>query len=184
MTYEIGTKLGDMTITNYSKKSYYTLQCKCGTSVTGSAQVVKYRQNQLKEFGYAGCYLCMNKFKRSILSEEKLFKPIYKRYKIGAKRRGYKFDLTLKECIKLFKSNCHYCNTFPKNTGKIGKLVINYQGIDRMEQEQGYNTENVVPCCKTCNFAKHILSYNQFLDLIEKIYNNVHRPSCHGSTLK
>jgi hypothetical protein len=177
MTYEIGTQIGDMTITDYSDKSYYTLKCKCGTTITGSAQIVSYREKQLEQFGYAACKLCMNKFKRSTISDIDLYKPIYNRYKREAKRRGYFFSLTLKESIELFKSNCHYCGIKPSNTSKIGMLNITYQGIDRMEQEVGYCTTNVVPCCKTCNFAKHKLSYKEFIDHIEKIYYNVQRPS-------
>ena len=43
-------------------------------------------------------------------------------------------------------------------------------GIDRMNNNIGYEISNVVPCCSVCNKMKSSLSKEEFLTQICKIY--------------
>ena len=178
MKYSIGTKIGELTIISYDPaKCYYGFRCSCDKQFIGTTQSINQKLAQEKEFGTAACKSCLGKIKRSLLTDEELYRPIYKEYIRGAHKRDQReFKLTYSHCLKLFKNNCHYCNSKPSNVIKIGQRVITYQGIDRMEQNIGYLETNVVPCCKNCNYAKNILNYNEFIDLITRIYNNVQRP--------
>lgn len=99
---------------------------------------------------------------------------IYKRYIKSARARGYEFNLTEEETVKLFKDNCHYCGESPSNrTGKqIGKIVPT-NGIDRKDNSIGYSIDNCVPCCKYCNKMKLYHSYEDFTSHILKIANNL-----------
>ena len=38
-----------------------------------------------------------------------------------------------------------------------------YNGIDRVDNEKGYEEGNVVPCCKICNVAKHDMEQKDFI---------------------
>ncbi len=38
-----------------------------------------------------------------------------------------------------------------------------YNGIDRVNNEMGYEPLNVVPCCQECNFAKCKMSKDEFI---------------------
>lgn len=78
-------------------------------------------------------------------------------YRFGAKRRGYSFNLSIKQFEKLTSQKCFYCG----DTGG---------GIDRKINSIGYEIKNCVPCCKTCNFLKHGMDIKDFLKLIKKIY--------------
>ena len=49
------------------------------------------------------------------------------------------------------------------NTKKKGKLIEN--------SELGYIKSNCVPCCYICNRAKNILSREDFLNWIKRVYN-------------
>ena len=41
-----------------------------------------------------------------------------------------------------------------------------------MDNSMGYTIDNSVPCCKECNTAKSVLTVDEFVDLISRIYNN------------
>jgi hypothetical protein len=85
-------------------------------------------------------------------------KPLYARYKRGAESRSFVFDLTLEEFTSLWNKPCHYCND-----------LIDTIGLDRLNNTIGYTVSNVVPCCKSCNFMKHTMNYQAFIDKCIKI---------------
>lgn len=71
----------------------------------------------------------------------------------SAKVRGIEYKLTKDYAIKLLSSNCHYC-------GQIDTQI----GIDRIDSDKGYITENCVSCCTKCNYMKGVNSYNDFIN--------------------
>lgn len=83
------------------------------------------------------------------------------KYKSNAKERGINFNLEFEFFNSLLNLNCHYC----------GKENAN--GVDRIDSSKDYQTDNVVPCCKTCNQMKMALSYETFLKQIKLIYSNL-----------
>lgn len=97
---------------------------------------------------------------------------VYRRYKSSAKERNLEFCLTLEEFKNLCKENCIYCGSAPLNFQKSeynnGNFI--YNGIDRVDNTQGYLNTNTVSCCKNCNKAKDVMSKEEFLKWIEKVY--------------
>jgi len=60
-----------------------------------------------------------------------------------AKKRCLHVSLSKQEYELLTTNqNCHYCEE---------KLPEAGHGLDRIDSEQGYTIDNVVPCCTTCN---------------------------------
>lgn len=45
-------------------------------------------------------------------------------------------------------------------------------GVDRIDFNIGYVKENCLPCCTTCNIAKHTHDVDYFKNWIVKVYNN------------
>lgn len=45
--------------------------------------------------------------------------------------------------------------------------------LDRIDNNKGYFKENLLVCCKCCNFMKRSLSYEAFLKQITKIGVNL-----------
>jgi len=98
-------------------------------------------------------------------------------YKINAKKRRFKWELSTDQFRKLSTSPCHYCGTphsksydkSPKNGTKRlnGAFVCN--GIDRVDRLKGYSIENCVPCCQDCNVSKGTKTVTQFIDWIRKV---------------
>lgn len=86
----------------------------------------------------------------------------YKYLQSGAKSRKIELDLTEDQARLLYQAPCTYCggNTVGLN-------------LDRVDSNKGYTYTNVVPCCKICNYMKHVLSKEEFLSHILKIVNHI-----------
>lgn len=87
-------------------------------------------------------------------------------YRNRARARGLAYDLDDDEAIRLFESNCWYCGSSPSQVrskpNSNGPYVFN--GIDRVDNAQGYVKGNVVACCSTCNMMKKVLPIGQFIE--------------------
>lgn len=104
---------------------------------------------------------------------ESAFNSLYSKYCFGAKRRGYEFHIEKEDFRIMTKQNCTYCNSEPwqvqKSACETGDYI--YTGLDRVDNKQGYELENCVPCCKICNTMKMEMSEEDFLKHINKITN-------------
>jgi hypothetical protein len=99
---------------------------------------------------------------------------VLNRYKKQARIRNKEWALTDEEALFLLGCDCHYCGSGPGNTqgnGSAGRWngEYTYSGIDRKDNDQGYLPDNVVPCCATCNRAKNVQPYGQFMTWIENL---------------
>lgn len=94
-------------------------------------------------------------------------------YRKSAKKRNLSFEITEKHFFILTKQKCHYCGVEPFNSTKTiaprGKVPYIYNGIDRIRHDTGYTIENCVPCCRPCNLAKNIHSYDVFIQYLDRI---------------
>jgi hypothetical protein len=104
---------------------------------------------------------------------EAAFNNLYYQYELSAQKRGYCFSISKKHFRKLTQEPCFYCGIKPyriiKGQGKTSGDYI-YNGIDRIDNANGYTITNIVSCCFNCNTAKNTLSQNDFFDLINRIY--------------
>lgn len=81
-------------------------------------------------------------------------------FKTSAKARGIGWELTNEQCKKLFEMPCFYCNYYDGRTG-----------IDRVDSDEHYCEENIVPCCTLCNQMKLSHSLITFVQLIHYLGN-------------
>lgn len=49
------------------------------------------------------------------------------------------------------------------------KFAGKANGVDRIDSNIGYITNNIVSCCKICNIAKNNLHYNDFISWINRL---------------
>ena len=191
---EIGTIFGDLTVIEYlgtkNYNNYYKCKCTCGN----------YRDVKLtdllnkKSISHCGCKnFVYKKHKNQKYSpQEASYRAKAANYIAQAKKRNIEITLTYAEIISLLKENCYYCNKPPLNPynarsrnrinkkNKIQYSVNNaeeyeilYNGIDRVNNDQGYILGNVVSCCTQCNTAKLSSSLDDFKNWILNVYNNL-----------
>jgi len=90
---------------------------------------------------------------------------LFYNYKYGAKKRDLIFNLSKNDFIQLINQNCCYCGTPPRNIIKKYKAsIIQYNGIDRLDNKKGYIIDNCVSCCKICNRAKLKRTLQEFIE--------------------
>ena len=86
-------------------------------------------------------------------------KEKFRTYKKCAKKRGYKFELSLEDFTKLTRNTkCFYC-------GDKHEII----GVDRVYNDGNYKVGNVVSCCTICNTMKMTLSLDVFTKHCNKI---------------
>lgn len=98
------------------------------------------------------------------------FNTLLTRYKKSAAIRGFNWELSEEEFRALTSKDCFYCGSEP--TAFIVKSsVYLYNGIDRINNNIGYQLSNVISCCKYCNYGKRDLTIAEFVARSAKIAN-------------
>lgn len=78
----------------------------------------------------------------------------FRMIKKGAKERDINFSLPFKLYeSQLWGKPCHYCG-----------CEIEVTGLDRKDNDKGYEVGNVVPCCMSCNNKKNTKPYQVFIE--------------------
>jgi hypothetical protein len=83
------------------------------------------------------------------------------RYKSAAKRRGFTFELDKELFLTFWQKPCFYCGS-----------AIETIGLDRVNSNEGYRIDNVVPCCSICNTMKLALPREVFIEHCFKVIKN------------
>lgn len=147
-------------------KRGHLYKCKCNLC----KKEHNYPTTAILRKGFTGCRCVLDTAKSSQ-------KSIYCNYKSNAKKRGIEFNLEFKDFVILAEKNCIYCGSLPSNKINSKELIgeWEYNGIDRVDNEQTYTKENSVTCCKMCNFMKSNYSKEKFLNHIKSIceHNNL-----------
>lgn len=147
--------------------------CDCGGEIVAYA-------SDLKRGGRPSCG-CLKSEKISELRKlpfgQGALNQLFGQYKKSARERNISFNLLPSQFEILVNKSCHYCGSgptlkvFSKNrmatTGVNGNFT--YTGIDRKDSSQGYHLENCVTCCKTCNFAKNDMTYEEFVAYLDRL---------------
>ena len=185
----IGKKINMLTITGITKrelndgnnkiKRRYLFECRCECGKSTIIWPQKLLKGKTKS---CGCYTIESTKERNknlrLEYGESSKRSLIRSYKSNARKKGYAFNLTDEQCEHLFKQNCHYCNLIPstikhKSEPTFGEYV--YNGIDRMNNNIGYESDNVVTCCQECNFKKGAQSYEDFIKWINRLVQNANK---------
>ena len=134
-----------------------------GTGMTTARPCLHGKQRQVcrecKQLGIGGNSICVHDRQKpqcSICSP----KGTYNYYKHSSSYRGHSFGLTFEEFVNLVSRSCFYCGEQDSP-----------RGIDRWENEIGYEFFNCRSCCKTCNYFKRKLSGHVFIERCQRIAN-------------
>lgn len=84
-------------------------------------------------------------------------------YQARSKKKNLKFVLSKENFKKLEISQCLYCGI---------KFENNTNGIDRIDNNEGYTDTNSAACCWTCNRAKGTMTAKEFTDWVKRVYEH------------
>jgi hypothetical protein len=164
----MGQRLGRWTVidrVNNNKIGTARWLCKCDC---GKERII--RGSDLRYGSTKSCG-CLQKLSSGISNMRKLIRN----YKNRAKIMGFEWDLTEEQFKEITQRDCHYCGIKPNGIVKTiwynGDYI--YNGIDRIDNNKGYTIDNVVPCCKICNYAKRTKTLQEYQDWIKRSYNKI-----------
>lgn len=99
---------------------------------------------------------------------------MFRSYRMGSIKRSLSFKLTKIDFLNLIERNCHYCGVPPQKRTKTrngNSISLSANGIDRVDNTEGYIVSNCVPCCWDCNRAKGNLTTEEFIFWLNRIHN-------------
>ena len=152
------------------KRTLFECKCSCGNTKIIDAGNLK---KGIKSCGCLVKELAREKGRAQKTTHSHL-NSFYGDCKRSAKNRGLSFNLPKEYYFKLVQSNCYYCNTPPKIRdwkSRIG-IPVPINGVDRIDNDRGYEEDNTVACCGTCNTMKMALNQEQFFEQCLKIVKN------------
>ena len=182
-----GQKFGRLTVirrsgTSKQREVIWECRCDCGTVKDIRASHLSMGRTQS-----CGCYHkdMMRETRKGKPSSKRLpagvaaFNHLFASYKSSAAQRGLSWELTKEECLSLYQSPCYYCGalpncvTYPSTTDKKHGGAFIFNGIDRVDNSLGYTSENVVTCCKDCNYAKRDRSLAEFKEWVTRLHQHM-----------
>jgi len=153
-----------------NKHRQATWQCKCDC---GGQKIATSQHLTSGDVTSCGCSLGRRSQAAAVsLPEgEADFNHILRKYKRGAMGRGLAFTLIPEQFRQLTSANCFYCGAKPQM--KEAHYGVNgtyrHNGIDRIDNDLGYELHNCVACCEECNWLKGTMTQTAFLDAVLRI---------------
>jgi hypothetical protein len=141
------------------KGASWICECDCG-------KVKSFSATRLRPWGADSCG-CTPAADKSIFGKHKKLASTYIR---GALDRDLDFRLTPDQFAKLVEGDCHYCGAKPRYKA-ADRCETN--GIDRSDSKIGYELDNCVSCCTTCNLAKRDMRLDDFQEWLKQV--SLHR---------
>jgi hypothetical protein len=157
------------------RRMYWLCRCDCGTDkeVLGAS---------LKNGDSTGCTNCQEyggrRGRRSMSDFEAAVKRMWSAYRNNAPRRSYEFLLSEGEFRGLITQPCGYCGRLSEElyASYAGYKAVAINGLDRVDSSRGYVLDNVVPCCKDCNYMKRRYSVEDFFAHVKRIVDYINQP--------
>lgn len=109
-----------------------------------------------------------------LFNENKINLDYFERIKgkLYASYEDIKLDFKLFSFILTL--NCFYCDRSPSNKTKCKNGdIVSCNGLDRIDQNKTHTLDNIVSCCKYCNWSKTKRSKDEYISWAEKVYNNL-----------
>lgn len=186
--YEPGRKAINET-NRFSARVYPSVLCECDCGRTKRFTVNNLKKGSTKS---CGCFRLqtssqngkksgrMNGLKqRKYSTKESSARDLFQKY---MKRNPGNLDF--ESFFKLTQLSCYYCGTLPNQKYLVENVTDNlgtyiYNGLDRIDNLKGYDLENVITCCGTCNFMRNKLTMEDFFTHVAKIANIHLSKLCH-----
>ncbi len=170
-----GEQYNDLYVLGFSHsdkrwRRHYLCLCVCGKKKTVQGSLL--RSGNTKS---CGCRSKEAARKRTLPHGVASLRQVVAGYKHKAKNNNVLFSLTILQFKVIASSSCFYCGAIETNTHRSphGTGDFTYNGLDRIDARKGYTINNVVSCCKQCNFSKSNRSQGDFIQWIRRAYKHL-----------
>jgi len=181
----VGKKYNRLTVIkrveNINNMSVWECKCDCGNikNIIGQRIV----SNNIKSCGCLKLEHSSKLFKEMVKRRTK-YTPIEASAREVWKKRYINDggNLSFEDFMILTQMGCFYCGSPPENIHNASlknssekfkeENEFSYNGLDRIKNDRLHDKDNVVPCCKYCNYAKRELGVKEFSEWIKFTYNH------------
>lgn len=167
-----GVKINSLTAIEFNHTNRHRKQCWLFLCDCGEYKVIVLDAVLSGNTVSCGCFIpSLKESRQKDRYQEKT--QIFCRYRLGAKTRNLKFNITREELITLSQNPCYYCGKLHSNYMNIPNGHSEgwyYNGIDRVDNNKGYTLDNCVSCCQQCNQSKRDYSKDNFMKWIKQVY--------------
>lgn len=168
----IGQKFSMLSVVSRSTNgkfgnSRWVCKCTCGRETIVDSHNL--RRGTTRSCG------CLDTHGRLISEDESSKNFLFFRYrKTCAKDRSLSFNIGREYFLNLVQQPCFYCGVLPKREIKSTRAVKGflYNGLDRVDNARGYEIDNVVSCCKECNYAKRDMTQRDFIIWVKRCHDH------------
>ena len=160
---EVGNVYGRLTVVSETVGSksgvHWLCTCECGKEIIVLG--IHLRSGNNKSCG------CLQTF----LPGEAAANRVMSHYIEEAKRRNLVWELSKEEFLVITQLDCFYCGSPPTRISAYHNATggYKYNGVDRLNNEEGYFLDNVVSCCSWCNWAKKDRTVKEYMDWNRRI---------------
>lgn len=172
----LGQQVGRLTVKEFigvrphgpsrKNRSVYRSECLCGNEYVISHSALEAGMTKS-----CGCLRSINKLARRTPKQRSGVNTVFSSYRANARQKNLTFDLTRDEVEGLISKPCFYCGICRSNNRQVGNSQdrVKYNGIDRVDSTKGYTLDNVVTCCRQCNYGKLRQSPEEFIDWARRV---------------
>lgn len=145
--------------------------CDCGTEKV--LRGTELRRGRSKSCGCLARELLRNRLTKA--NGEAGTNAFLSGYKASAQRRKLVWSISDEEFVEIASHPCYYCGAKPIRKrfrpGYASDTMFN--GVDRVNNDEGYWLGNLVSCCKACNLSKRTRSVKEFCTWAARLYHHL-----------
>ncbi len=170
----VGRIFGHLTVLEFAgtknKKGVYDWVCRCDCGVVKTIDGSALRKGSTISCGHVKAEItAATRFCKKLPPGESAKRKALRAMRDSARQRSIVLKLNDQELLQLSQQDCNYCGSAPSNCSKTETGLFFWNGLDRVNSKGIYSLENVVPCCRHCNYSKGTRTREDFITWVKRI---------------
>lgn len=165
-----------------SRDAAYRCLCDCGYSCVVRSSSLTSSTRPTKS---CGCFQGDQASSKRRSDADSIMIRHYTTYRNAAFSRDLAWELPLEVFSRVCKMDCAYCGRPPELRrwkrvlrNKVGVMASELNGVDRVRNDVGYVSGNVVTACRLCNRSKWVLSAEAYKEHCVRVASHKQNIEC------